>query len=826
MLVAAGNNGENAFSKTVGSPATCKNCISVGATQLSDELFRGMKPLVDQGWHCKYSFSSGCCATQSSSGGLSCVQTSDTPSPCCAFTAATKMSLACCPTLYTCIVGSSGCPVDPSVNTGNIRSAYNVAKFSSRGTTYDDARIKPDLVVPGEDILSANGPGVDSSGTLITTDPGHCVVPSMTAARTPSQVNNFAVVTKSGTSMATPLAAGAVEKIRQYFVQGYYPSGVKGGTTIIPDESLLRAVILASAQPLSGSGGVWNLLPFQTGQYRFPIPSSSNIPDIFGGFGMPILDNAVTMSGGSYKMFYTSEKFSTLSGASAFTIQCISGSTIPVTVVLAWTDPAGFTSSKKQLVNDLDLIVLVPNGSPSQLFGNMRQFADQSNNVERTICACPAGGSITAIVVSGEALKTIDQTWYLVANGPISSAITKLGSVPSYNAGRITAPATTSTSCMSASLSTNLLYFNSGQQWTGSASSWEMLLRFQEFSASLSTYARVNGQAISVSMPTSDGSVMLSLGCSKVISSYGSQSYAYVTASDLLNTIKNNCGLANSPCPRDPVLSAFNWTAFAVGAVPPPPPPPVIDACNSYASCFDCTAASACGWCPALGMCKSGASSSSTDSRCVASSSTWFWQSSDCSSGSSPPGSSSAPAPAPGPSPAPGPAPSPLTSSFVFRLDGWSLSSWTSSDTSSFESEMKKLIKDPDTLVKVTGVRSGSVVLDTQVSTASASQLSAVNAIFTNPAAIQKVPLYGSSMSVAAVGSSSVCSGYTTSATCVAAGSSGCGWCSKVASCLPGSKAGATVPAGSSSTCSGSDWQFSDPSCSSIYLVVGASCAE
>jgi hypothetical protein len=812
VLFAAGNDGKNAFSKTVGSPATCKNCITVGATQLSDELFRGMKPLVDQGWHCKYSTAVGCCATN---GGISCVQTSDTSSPCCTFTAATKMSLACCPTQYTCSVGSSGCPVAPSVNTGNIRSAYNVATFCSRGTTYDDARIKPDLVAPGEDILSANGPGAYSNGTLIATDPGHCVVPSPTAPRTKDDVHNFALRTMSGTSMATPLAAGAVEKIRQYFVQGYYPSGVAGGTSINPDESLLRAVILASAQPLSGSGGVWNLRPSQTGQYRFPIPSSSNIPDIFGGFGMPILDNAVTMSGGSYKMFYTNETFSTLSGASAFTIQCIIGSAIPVTLVLAWTDPPGFTSSKKQLVNDLDLIVLVPNGSPSQLFGNMRQFADQSNNVERTICACPAGGSITAIVVSGEALKTIDQTWYLVANGPISSAITKLGSVPSYSAGRITAPATTSTNCMSASRSINLLYFNSGQQWTGSASSWDMLLRFQEFSTSLSTYARVNGQAISISMPTSDGSVTLSLGCSNVISSYGvngSQSYAYVTASELLNTIKNNCGLANSPCPRDPVLSAFNWTAFAVVAVPPPPPPPVIDACNSYASCFVCTAASACGWCPALGMCKSGASSSSTDSRCVASLSTWFWQSSRCSSVWSPP------------------APSPLISSFVFRLDGWSLSSWTSSDTSTFESGMKSLIKDPATLVKVTGVRSGSVVLDTQVSTASASQLSAVNAIFTNPAEIQKVPLYGSSMSVAAVGSSFVCSGYTTSATCVAAGSSGCGWCSKVASCLPGSKQNATVPAGSFSTCSGSDWQFSDsdqidPSCASSYLVVGASCA-
>ena len=167
-----------------------------------------------------------------------------------------------------------------------------------------------------------------------------------------------------------------------------------------------------------------------------------------------------------------------------------------------------------------------------------------------------------------------------------------------------------------------------------------------------------------------------------------------------------------------------------------------------------------------------------------------------------------------------------MISTFVFRLGGsYSLSSWKASDTASFAAALQRLFKDPTTTVTVTGIRSGSVILDTQVSTTSTSQLSSVNTILTDPAIIQNVPTYGSSMSVVAVGSDSACSGYTTSATCVAAGSSGCGWCSKVASCLPGSSAGATVPAGSSSTCSGSDWQFSDPSCASVYLVVRACCA-
>lgn len=53
VLVAAGNDGGNAFSKTVGFPATCKNCLAVGATQQSDELMRSMHPYVDPGYYCR-----------------------------------------------------------------------------------------------------------------------------------------------------------------------------------------------------------------------------------------------------------------------------------------------------------------------------------------------------------------------------------------------------------------------------------------------------------------------------------------------------------------------------------------------------------------------------------------------------------------------------------------------------------------------------------------------------------------------------------------------------------------------------------------------------
>jgi hypothetical protein len=791
VLVAAGNDGRNSFSKTVGAPGTCKNCLVVGATQLSDSLFRGMKPLVDQGWHCQYSDPSGCCQNPNS-----CIQTTETVSPCCSFTAATKMSLACCPTQTSSI---------------NVRHPYNVAPFSSRGSSLDDGRIKPDLVAPGEDILSAHAPGVDKYGVLIPTSPGYCQVPNPFQARTAEQMEQRAASTLSGTSMSTPLAAGAVEKIRQYFIQGYYPLGTKGSAPIDPDESLLRAVILASAKPLS-NGGVWNKLPWQSGFARFSPISTSNAPDIFGGFGMPILDNAVTMPSGTYKMFYASETFDSTSVASAFTVAC-SGQAQPVTLVLAWTDPPGSTSSKKQLVNDLDLIVLVPGASPGQLFGNMRQFADQSNNVERTICNCPSNGTITAIVVVGQSLKTINQKWYLVANGPITQALTKLSLVPKYLTGRISPPLTTATSCTSSVRSSHTLFFLPGKTWLGSSSDWGLQLKYHEFSTALSTFARVNFQAVTISMTGSpQDAATLSLGCSVIIKTVQtSPVLEYITAAALFYAIKVNCGVSNSICTTDPVLSVFNWTAFSGGSVPPPPPPPPpADVCNSFSNCADCTSASSCGWCTSLATCKTGSTESSADRVCAAPS-TWDWMGASCS------GPSPTPTPAPDPSPSPTPPSAPITSTFIFRLIGYSISSWTTADSAFFQKAIQSLLKDTTSIVRILGVRSGSVVLDTEVAVTDTSKLQKVNAVLTNAAVIEKVPEFGPFLSVVAMGGDSACKGYQSQETCTA--TSGCGWCLKVVSCMPGSQAGATVPPGSVSTCSGSDWIYGT-SCASMYLVV------
>ena len=88
-----------------------------------------------------------------------------------------------------------------------------IADFSSRGPT-SDGRTKPDLLAPGKAVLSA-GAQPDEFGEC---DPGK--VPSANG-------KSDGVLSLQGTSMATPVVSGTAAIIRQYFAQGYYPTGIK-----------------------------------------------------------------------------------------------------------------------------------------------------------------------------------------------------------------------------------------------------------------------------------------------------------------------------------------------------------------------------------------------------------------------------------------------------------------------------------------------------------------------------------------------------------------------------------------------------------------------
>ncbi len=106
-------------------------------------------------------------------------------------------------------------PVDPIFSDQIADDSDGMAAFSSRGPT-DDGRIKPDLVAPGTFIISAR-----------SHDP---------QAGTGWGVYNEHYLYMGGTSMATPLTAGAAAIVREWLTR------IKGVTN--PSAALMKAVLV------------------------------------------------------------------------------------------------------------------------------------------------------------------------------------------------------------------------------------------------------------------------------------------------------------------------------------------------------------------------------------------------------------------------------------------------------------------------------------------------------------------------------------------------------------------------------------------------------
>lgn len=128
----------------------------------------------------------------------------------------------------------------------------DIASFSSFGPTAD-GRIKPDIVAPGE-LVSAASADMDAA---------YANAPTCGTSR------------KAGTSMATPMVAGHTAILRQYFMDGFYPSGAPGNAAYLPSGPLMKGVMLGGACDMQGN----------TEQY-LPLEESPSMRQGFGRFCM------------------------------------------------------------------------------------------------------------------------------------------------------------------------------------------------------------------------------------------------------------------------------------------------------------------------------------------------------------------------------------------------------------------------------------------------------------------------------------------------------------------------------------------------------------
>lgn len=221
-----------------------------------------------------------------------------------------------------------------------------------------DGRTKPDLVAVGTNVTSA------LFGTAEGTHTG------------------------TSSSRATPHAAGAAALVRQYFTEGWYPTGEKiAANAVLPTGSLLKAALLASTVDMSGIAG---------------------FPNNTEGWGIIRLQNLLYFRGARRRLtvFDVRHAAGPTQGDTRTHNVTVEDGAEELRVVLVWADPPATPGVPLPQVNDLDLIVTAPSGATfrgNQLLNgvsdpNHLDLTDSLNNVEVVRVRNPEVGRWTVAV--------------------------------------------------------------------------------------------------------------------------------------------------------------------------------------------------------------------------------------------------------------------------------------------------------------------------------------------------------------------------------------------------------------------------------------------
>ncbi|MBI4670412.1 MAG: S8 family serine peptidase [Chloroflexi bacterium] len=367
ITFSSGNSGTDANKNgivdfgSVGAPATAKNVITVGASENDRQGHWECDTSLTYQSHDLYQTGETC----SSMGGQNLLGTYGQRYP-------------------------DSFPVNPLKNDVTAGNQEQMAAWSSRGPV-DDGRIKPDLVAPGTWLLSA-------SQNLYQEGYGDPKNPRLKEYAWDGwgMPRNEFYKYMGGTSMSNPLVAGAATVVRDYYQKAH---GINATS------ALVKATLINSAVDMldENNDGV--------NDDKYPIPNNHegwgrvNVADATDGTRQFVEEKPGVETKKKRNYQYT------LPGGQ------------PFKVTLVWTDYPSTEAAARNLVNDLDLLVVSPSGAKykgnvfAHGWGKTGGKFDAINNVENVYVQSAEAGTWT-VRVRGANVPYGPQPFALVVQGP------------------------------------------------------------------------------------------------------------------------------------------------------------------------------------------------------------------------------------------------------------------------------------------------------------------------------------------------------------------------------------------------------------------------
>ena len=222
--------------------------------------------------------------------------------------------------------------VEPLASSVLSDNPNGIAIFSSRGPT-EDGRLKPEVVAPGTNIVSTRSHHPKASPLW--------------------GIYNENYLYAGGTSMATPLTAGAAGVVRQYLVeQKKIPN---------PSAALMKAVLMHSAD---------DLFPGQYGEGVGQELQTAR-PNVHEGYGRVNVDTATALPEDTRLIDEATGV--AVNEVKVVMVKVPEGGSLRAT--LSYSDAPAAAAASRSLVNDLDLVI----GGPNR---NVFEKKDRLNNTE------------------------------------------------------------------------------------------------------------------------------------------------------------------------------------------------------------------------------------------------------------------------------------------------------------------------------------------------------------------------------------------------------------------------------------------------------------